>query len=128
MTNDGVLDIVGGASSANVGGVSNTGAIYVFAGGSGLSGAVSPSATLTVSGAVADDMLGDAGGQGILLADVTGDGVLDLVGGANLADVGGVADTGAIYMRAGGASLTGAVSPTATLSVPGAVTNDRLGS
>ncbi|MHC5021258.1 MAG: hypothetical protein ACYTGX_14330, partial [Planctomycetota bacterium] len=104
-----------------------TGAIYVWAGGTGLTGAVAPTATLTVTGAVASDRLGNAPAQGIQCCDVTGDGVLDVVAGAQFADVGGTVDTGAIYVWAGGTGLTGAVAPTATLTVTGAVASDRLG-
>ncbi len=122
VTDDGALDVVAGTLFANVGGVSDTGAIYVFAGGAGLSGSVSPSATLTVPGAVASDQLGS-----VLLSDVTDDGALDVVAGAPFANVGGVSDTGAIYVFAGGGGLSGSVSPGATLTVPGAAAGDRLG-
>ncbi|MCI0341850.1 MAG: IPT/TIG domain-containing protein [Planctomycetales bacterium] len=127
VTGDGTLDVVVGASAADVGGTANTGAVYVWAGGSGLTGTVSPSATLSVSGAVASDALGSATGQGIQCADVTGDGTLDLVVGAQFADVGGTVDTGAVYVWAGGSGLTGTVAPTATLTVSGAAASDQLG-
>ena len=127
VTGDGILDIVAGTCYADVGGVSGAGAVYVWAGGSGLSGAVSPTATLTVPGAVADDYLCNVdSGQGLLCADVTGDGILDIVAGASYADVGGVSDAGAVYLWAGGSGLSGAVSPTATLTVPGAAANDEM--
>ncbi|MHC5021455.1 MAG: IPT/TIG domain-containing protein, partial [Planctomycetota bacterium] len=123
VTGDGVLDVVAGAQNADVGGTVNTGAIYVWAGTSSPTGA--PTATLTVTGAVASDFLTNATGQGIQCCDVTGDGVLDVVAGAQNADVGGTVDTGAIYVWAGTSSPTGA--PTATLTVTGAVASDRLG-
>ncbi|MGE0713300.1 MAG: Ig-like domain-containing protein [Planctomycetota bacterium] len=128
VTSDGVLDLVAGAYRADLGGVVNTGAIYVWKGGATLAGSKAPDATLTVPGAIASDQLGYLGaGQGLLLADVTGDGVSDLVAGSALADVGGVADTGAIYLWRGGVTLTGSKAPDATLTVPGAVASDFLG-
>ncbi len=127
VTDDGALDIVAIAPNASVGGVSRTGAIYVLAGGTGLMGSEAPSATLTVSGAAAQDRLGEGPPGVVQLADVTGDGALDIVAGAIYADVGGVLDTGAIYVFAGGAGLSGQVSPGATLTVPGAVPRERLG-
>jgi len=128
VTGDGLLDVVAGATNTDVGGVTDAGAIYVWQGGAPLSGTPAPLATLTVPGAVAYDRLGDALGQGFLIADVSGDGVLDLVAGARLADVAGVVDTGAIYVWSGGASLTGTPAPLATLTVPGAKAYDQLGS
>ncbi|MCI0340948.1 MAG: IPT/TIG domain-containing protein [Planctomycetales bacterium] len=127
VTGDGTLDVVVGSSFSGVGGTANTGAVFVWAGGSGLAGTLSPTATLRVAGAVTNDLLGTATGQGILCADVTGDGTLDVVAGSYLADVGGTADTGAVYVWAGGSGLTGTVAPTATLRVAGAAANDQLG-
>ncbi|MCI0342429.1 MAG: IPT/TIG domain-containing protein [Planctomycetales bacterium] len=127
VTGDGTLDVVVGAYQADIGGTTDTGAVYVWAGGSGLAGTLSPTATLRVSGAVAGDSLGSASGQAIQCADVSGDGTLDIVVGANAADVGGTVDTGAVYVWAGGSGLAGTLSPTATLRVAGAVASDRLG-
>jgi hypothetical protein len=127
VTGDGILDVVGAAEFADVGGIADTGAIYVWKGGATLVGTPSPTATLTVPGAIALDQLGLAGGQGVQLGDVTGDGILDVVGVAKLADVGGVADTGAIYAWKGGATFSGALLPSATFVVPGAVAGDQLG-
>ncbi len=126
VTGDGIDDVVGGASLADVGGVTNTGAIYVWAGASVPSGV--PTATLSVPGAAAEDRLGLASGQGLFLADVTNDGVLDIVAASSGADVGGVFDAGAVYVFAGGGALTGSVTPTATLTVAGAVVLDGLAS
>jgi hypothetical protein len=127
VTGDGVLDIVVAATFADIGGVQNTGAIYVWAGGAGLTGTPSPTATLAVAGASTGDGLGGAPRQGIQLADVTGDGTLDIVAGAPGATVGGTSARGRIYVWAGGAGLTGTPAPTAILSVPSSVQDDRLG-
>ena len=84
MTGDGNLDIVVGAELADVGGVVDTGAIYVWQGGPTLHATPTPLATLTVAGAVANDQLGNASGQAIQFADVTGDGILDVVAAARV--------------------------------------------
>jgi len=127
LTGDGVLDILAGARFAEVGAglVNNRGAVYVFAGGAGMSGAVGPHATLTVPGAAQNDQLGHASGQGIQLGDLTGDGQLDVIVGAQNADVNAV-DDGALYVFRGGASLTGSLGPTAVLAVPGSEVGDGL--
>lgn len=127
LTHDGVLDVVVNTTLATIGGVPRVGALYVFAGGA-LSGTVAPLATLTVPGAVAEDMLGDSlANQGFTCLDLTGDGTLDIVALADNADVGGISNTGAIYLFAGDAGFAGAMSPRATLVVPGANANDQLG-
>ncbi len=127
VSGDGVLDVVAGATHADVGGVVNAGAIYVWEGGSKLGGSPAPRATLTVSGAVAYDLLGTSRGQSIQLVDVTGEGVLDVIAGTSVADVGGVTDAGALYVWKGGSALRGSPAPLATLTVSGAVAFDSLG-
>ncbi len=127
VTGDGTIDVVAGTGDANVAGKQDVGAIYVWQGGSTLSGSLSPLATMTVPLAVAGDQLGIAGGQGIHLADVTGDGVLDVVGSAQFADVAGVVNVGAIYEWAGGSTLVGAPPLLQTMTVPGATAGDWLG-
>src|SRR5205814_1302737 len=71
---------------ADVGGAVDRGSVYVWEGGSPLAGAPAPHATLTVRGAFASDELGSSGGQAVLLADVSGDGLLDVIAGSSLAD------------------------------------------
>jgi FG-GAP repeat protein len=127
VTGDGNLDLVVGAQFADVGGVVDTGAIYVWNGGPTLAATPPPLATLTVSGAVANDQLGASSGSGIELADVTGDGVADVVATAQLADVGGVVDAGALFVWRGGVTLIGGQAPFATLTVPGAIASNKLG-
>lgn len=134
VTGDGIQDVVAGASGAD-GVAPDSGRIHVFAGGAAPSAA--PSAVLFVPGAAAGDALGgDAAagplapgsGQLLQLADVTGDGVLDIVAAAPGADV-GVVDRGAIYVWVGGATLTGGVTraPDATLVAAAVGTaGDRL--
>jgi len=124
VTGDAVPDVVGGARQADVGGVANAGAIHVWAGGASVSTA--PSASLTVPGASPGDLLGLSSEEGLQLADVTGDGVLDVVAVAQHADLGAFPDSGAVYVWAGGA-LAGAVAPTAVLERPFHATSDQLG-
>jgi hypothetical protein len=127
VTGDGVLDVVVGADSADISGVVNAGAVYVWQGGATLAGAAPPTATLTVPGAAMHDLLGSGRGQTIQCAEATGDGVLDVVVGSRVADVGGTTDAGAVHVWQGGAALAGALPPTATLTVPGAAIFDALG-
>jgi hypothetical protein len=127
ITGDQTLDIIVGACGADVGGVVDSGAVFVWAGGGGLSGNKPPTATFTVPGAGTGDFLCDSSGQGILIADVTGDGILDVVVGSMQADVLGVTDAGAVYVWAGAASLSGTTAPVARLYVNGASTGDQLG-
>jgi hypothetical protein len=120
LTADGELDLLVGARLAEVGGVPTAGALFAFRGGSSLVGTPAP-APLNVAGASPDDQLGSQ----VLLADLTGDGRLEVLGGASGADVGGVVDAGAIYLWRG--ALFASSAPKATLAVPGALPNDRLG-
>ena len=128
VTGDDEVDVVAVAQAADVGGVANAGAIYVWGAGASLTGALSPTATLTVPGAVAHDALGlIESGQAVELADVTGDGVLDVVAGTVLADGLSAEDAGAVYVWRGGPTLVGLPALTATLHDPGASPDDQLG-
>src|SRR5205814_1302736 len=84
---------------------------------------VQPTATLTVPNGRYFDKLTNVnyssffrspyGGQGTRFADVTGDGIVDVVAGACNAKIKGVAAVGAIYVWQGGPTLTGPSSPLA---------------
>jgi hypothetical protein len=123
LSGDGVRDVVAVARTADVGGVADAGAIYVWFGGP-MVGALPPGATLTVPGAEANDYLGSnyPSPPGLLVAEVTGDGRPDVVAVTGHADE----SRGKIYVWSGMA-VSGAVGPTATLAVPGAHANDQLG-
>ncbi len=134
VTGDGQLDVVTISPNAD-GAAIDSGVIDVWQGGAGFSGTVTPTAELQVSGAVASDLLGVANGKyavgacGMLLVDVTGDGVNDVIAVGSQVDVGGVSDAGAAYVWAGGAGLTGGaiVAPSARLSDPAPVKDELLG-
>ncbi|NOT29930.1 MAG: hypothetical protein HOP15_05710 [Planctomycetes bacterium] len=123
VTGDGRLDVVAAAVTADVGGVRDAGALFVWD-GAALSGSIAPTAVLSIPGALENDQLGSMPIQGFHLADVSGDGILDVVVGATYADA---RDTGAVFVWAGGAGLAGAAAPLASLRVPGAIDPDRLG-
>lgn len=117
VTGDGILDVVAGASLADEGGVTDSGAVYVWEGGMGLQGDVDALAELYENVAPTNaDQLSDSGSRrGILLADVTADDVLDVIVGAFLSDV-AVANGGAVYVWEGGMNLMGdAPAPKAIL-------------
>lgn len=122
VTGDGIPDLVVPARLADSDTVANAGAIYVWEGGTPLT--ATPRATLAVPAASAEDGLPSA--AGVRLADVTGDGVADVIAASSLVHLGAFEDAGAVYVFEGGASLVGDVAPLATLqrTPPGP---DRLG-
>lgn len=127
VTGDGVADVIAGASNADRGGT-DRGAVYVWQGGSDLA-AGEPDFVLEVTTGVADsDRLGLASvaNQGVVIRDVSGDGVSDLVISATNADRGNT-DRGAVYVWLGGSKLS-ATGPDAVLEVTtGSADGDRLG-
>ncbi len=131
VTMDGILDIVAVASIASIGGVANVGEICVFAGGPALSGTPAPVAKLRIPGAIAGDQLGDPRSslnQGVVIADVTGDGVAEIVAVAANADRGATTNVGMTFVWSGGAALTGTPAPLATLDAAAAKGGDLVGS
>ena len=128
VTGDGFLDIIASARSADIDGVQDTGAVYVWAGGPALSTTARAPAVLAVPGAASGDQLGhvETGRDAIHIADVSGDGIQDIVVVASQADIGPIVDAGAVYVWTGGATLTGAVAPTASLHAPGAHHADEM--
>lgn len=138
VTGDGVLDVLAAAQQKDVGGNANVGAVQVWAGGPGLIGALSASASLQVTGAAPGDLLGNIGSPdspivgplaalGVRVAEVTGDAILDVIAITHVADGPGAVDAGAAYVWAGGPGVAGSTSQTATLRVAGASAGDKLG-
>lgn len=105
VTADGVDDILAGDGGSR---------IYVYAGGASIDAA--PTAVLFVPVAPGDGYVG-LGSDAIYLADVTGDGVLDVLASGERAAFGGPS-SGAIYVWHGAAELRGPRSPSATLYAP----------
>ncbi|MFO0983611.1 MAG: PKD domain-containing protein [Planctomycetota bacterium] len=124
VTGDGLRDIVAASVYSDVGGAADTGGVFVWAGGPALSGALTPTASLTLTGASSDNV-GFVSGQAIQLADVTNDGILDVVSGTYNYD-GAKADTGAFLVWPGGPTLTGYQGSPYVFTVPGTEV-DRLG-
>ena len=126
VTGDGQVDVVAGGSIEDVSGVVNAGALHVWIGGPSLVGDIDPQASLTVPGALNLDKLGQTfDTQAIHAADVTGDGILDLFALAHEADALGVSNSGAAYLWVG--PILESAAPDATLAVPGAQPDDRMG-
>ena len=85
-----------------------------------------PSATLHVPAGLSGDRLGSSKGQALQVLDFDGDGSLDVFAATERADVGGVQDTGALYLWKDGTLWSGTTAPNGDLTVPGAVAGDRL--
>lgn len=125
---DGITDLVVSAPSADRSlGTQNTGALYVWRGGPALTGSVPPTSQLLVGLPSANDRLGSASGQGVLLGDVTGDGRLDVVAAAMDAQVGSNTTAGAIYVWPGPIAPSPFLTPAAILTSATPTTNDKLG-
>jgi hypothetical protein len=135
VTEDGNPDVVEGSPDTAIPSDFDAGAIHVWAGRPGLAGDVFPSASLQAAGSSRLTLTNEdfeEYGIGMVLADVTGDGVLDVIAASGLADLPGLPsshDEGAIYVWAGGAGLAsgGVVAPTATLLEPDAGSAHYLG-
>jgi len=135
VTGDGQEDVVAVAPlDSSV--APESGAIHVFKGGAGLVGAVTPIATLRLGSAQPYDHLGDDNSASFLdyevtqcveFRDVTGDGIDDVICAAPAATRGGISQTGAIGVWAGGPGLSGTVLPLATLEAPVPATDLGLG-
>ncbi|HVG93327.1 MAG TPA: hypothetical protein VND21_02685, partial [Planctomycetota bacterium] len=126
VTGDSALDIVVPAFRADIAGTADVGAVYVWRGGGTMTGTPAPAATLLGPGSVFGDMVGLSSGANVALADVSGDGRFDVVAAASAADIGSALNAGAIYMWRGGATLTGTLTPTATMRDASPNSNDLL--
>jgi len=127
VTGDGLDDLIAWSSLAEPTGQTDMGAIWIWEGGNFFGGNVPPTSTLLRLSSAPGDQLGQASGQGVLVGDVTGDSVLDIVAGAWSADLGGNANVGLICVWAGGSNLVGSLDPDWTLEAPFAQAGDQLG-
>ena len=110
VTGDGSVDTVCVARVADPLQQTNSGALYVWRGGAPLD--ESPSATLfDPAGAAGDHLGGTTRHRGFELADVTGDGILDVLAASDAARN----DKGLLHVFEGGAQLDGDVAPAITL-------------
>lgn len=115
VTGDGRPDVVVGASQHQPGGE-----VRIWSGRSQPTG--QPSAILHGSGSVTPSQLGIA----VRLADLTGDGILDVVALDHTAAHSGSSARGALFVWAGGPQLLGTPAPTAVLLDPAADALDSL--
>ena len=124
LTGDGILDVVGGSPFVDFT-AGNSGGLYLWTGGPGLTGTVDPTAAFVETLASLDDRLGD---PWTIFGDVDGDGWLDLVSAAMGADANAVVDSGAVYIWSGESSYaTGFPPAMAVGTAPNARTGDGLG-
>lgn len=127
LNGDSVADLVIGAPTANSGGDTNAGKVYVFFGKAELGGSLDLSrerADVEISGADGYDLFGTS----LVVADVNGDGKNDLVGGAPFADGDNRPDAGQVYIIPGplarGVYALERLSP---LTITGAARGDHFG-
>src|SRR5262249_50988302 len=111
LDGDGALDVLADTDS---------GKLFYWRGGS-WSGVEPPTGRL-----VGGPALGHVDAGGIGLFDLDRDGILDVVAISTEATIGGVDYVGALYTWRGG-NWNGAVAPSATLFVTGALEGDLLG-
>ncbi len=120
VTGDGFLDVL--ALSAL--GIPERQALHVFAGGESLVGRVSPRANLYIPGG---PYRGPVAGPPYRLAELDGDGVLDVLITSPTAQLGRAPAVGAVFAYRGGESLRGDRAPSATFVAPVARAKDHLG-
>ena len=96
LTGDTVPELICGSSYADVGGVTDAGGVWVWSLGAGLGSDPEPGPLreLTNPTASAGDRLGFTSGQSVQLIDLNSDTILDVVVGAQLADVAGIVNLG----------------------------------
>lgn len=116
LNGDAKDDLVIGADDVN----SAAGRVHVFFGGSAFAGGTSANADATFTG----ESAGNRFGWSLATGDVTGDGVRDLVVGAQDLDNDG---TGAAYVFRGGASFSGMSAASAPFKFTGEVAGDAFG-
>jgi hypothetical protein len=124
VTHDGIQDVIAVTALADSGSLVDAGAAYVFRGEHGLTGERSPWATLRDPN---ETSMSSFGYGFTVLADLDGSGGLDLVIGAQVDPVAGVARAGAVLLWRGGAALQGLPAASRVLTRSAPVASDRLG-
>ncbi|NNG03874.1 MAG: tandem-95 repeat protein, partial [Inquilinus sp.] len=136
VNGDGIDDLIIGANNADPNGLSNAGQAYVVFGQTGGFGASLDLSSLDgTNGFVVDGLAaGDLAGTTVSSAgDFNGDGIADLIVGANNADPNGVANAGQSYVVFGQSGGLGASVDLSTLdgtngfAISGNDTNDNAG-
>lgn len=127
VNGDGFEDIIIGAPNADPGGRSSAGQSYVVFGSATLTGTIelSPDADITINGINSSDECGES----VTAGDFNGDGVDDVIIGAEKADPGGRTDAGQTYVVFGSPTLTGAIelATDADITINGIDTFDSSG-
>ncbi|MFC1511271.1 beta strand repeat-containing protein [Candidatus Margulisiibacteriota bacterium] len=124
VNGDGYADLIIGAFTADGGGT-DKGEAYVYYGGSSLGSTLTASdADVTITGGADSDQLGISVSS---IGDATGDGLADMIVGADLANGSG-SNMGQAYVFFGNASLSSTLTAgDADVSITGAADDDELG-
>lgn len=136
LNGDGIDDVLAVAPRARPLEPAAAGALHLWFGRASFPASLSSDLVLLDPDARPQDRLGDSGGQrqgqGVILEDVTGDGYLDVLALAVSADLGAIADAGAVHVWHGGpdmapALLPALIAPDATLTRATPQAGDSLG-
>jgi PKD repeat protein len=109
VNGDTVSDLIMGAYQDDTAGGADAGAVYVIFGGTGLSGTVeldAGGADFTILG----DDGGDRLGRSVACGDVDGNGIADIIAGAQGADQNWGSDAGEVYVIYGSTTLSGVLN------------------
>ncbi|MBL8861542.1 MAG: FG-GAP repeat protein [Planctomycetes bacterium] len=122
---DGLVDLVFGAGRSDIQRdvlLHDAGRVYVIPGASAMAFRSAGEALIVFEGLAAGDRLGEA----VCVADLDGDGVLDIVASAPGVDTGEV-DAGAVYVFRGGAGLASGLASSAHARILGIANSGPIG-